>query len=201
MALILSAEGGFFFSCIHSMTDSSNLGKSSDQYDFDAQLPQMGQEFLPLGTISKINGAWPLTISILRSQHGVGQQIRKVIDRRRRKSHVFHSKHGTVFPLDHRSRPRFFAFGRESGSRKKSASNSASVCGKARMSRLMKGDDIAEFQFVATSPTSAAIPFRTTPDSSDRHHACHLRLTSHASAWAMVLLSLGLIVYAPHCSS
>ena len=34
-----------------------------------------------------------------------------------------------------------------------------------------------------------------------RHHARHLRLTSQASAWAMVLLSLGLIVYAPHCPS
>ena len=39
IALILSAEGGFFVSCIHSMTASSNLGKSSDKSDLDAQLP------------------------------------------------------------------------------------------------------------------------------------------------------------------
>src|SRR5262245_329293 len=31
--------------------------------------------------------------------------------------------------------------------------------------------------------------------------ARHLRLTSHASACAIVLLALGLIVYAPHCPS
>ena len=72
------------------------------------------------------------------------------------------------------------------------------------MSRLVKGDDLPSFNLSRQFPHLRQFPFAArfnTPDSSDRHHACHLRLTSQASAWAMVLLSLGLIVYAPHCPS
>jgi len=68
----------------------------------------MGQQFLPLGPIPKIEDAWPLTISSMQgSEHGVSQEGCKVVDGRWPQAHLFQGGQGTERALNDHAYPTF----------------------------------------------------------------------------------------------